>query len=143
MRKFLLATDGSEGSNKAAYFLLDLVREIGEFEITVIHAINIRKEIYNYPMLIDVPEAEKIIQQQAGELIDETALIFENEGIQVKKLALDGDPGHEIVKYAKQNDMNQIIMGTRGLGNITGLVLGSVSQKVIHLAANPVTLVRS
>jgi len=142
MRKYLLTTDGSEGSKRAAYFLLDLVRDTGEFEITVAHVINIKKEIYNYPLLTNVPEIEKIVQDQSEEIVNETAAIFENEGIRVNKLVLEGDPGHEIVKYAGQADVNQIIMGTRGLGNITGLVLGSVSQKVIHLAANPVTLVK-
>ena len=142
MRKYLLAADGSEGSEKAAHFLLDLVRDLSEVEVTITHAVNLRKEIYNYPMLTDVPEAEKIVHEQSEELINETAAIFENEGIRVNKVVLDGDPAHEIDKYANQNDINQIVMGTRGLGNLTGLVLGSVSQKVIHLATNPVTLVR-
>ncbi len=142
MRKYLLATDGSEGSKRAAYFLLDLVRDAGEFEVTVIQVINIKREIYNYPLLVNIPEIEKLVQEQAGEVIDETAAIFENEGIRVNKLVLEGDPGHEIAKYAGQAEVNQIIMGTRGLGNITGLVLGSVSQKVIHLATSPVTLVK-
>lgn len=142
MRKYLLATDGSEGSKRAAYFLLDLVRDAGEFEVTVVHVINIKKEIYNYPLLTNVPEIEKIVQEQAEEIVNEIAAIFENEGFQVNKQVLEGDPGHEIAEYAGQAEVNQIIMGTRGLGNITGLVLGSVGQKVIHLATNPITLVK-
>jgi len=142
MRKYLLATDGSEGSRRAAYFLLDLVRDAGAFEITVIQVVNIKKEIYNYPLLTNIPEIENFVQEQAREIIDETAGIFENEGVQVNKLVLEGDPGHEIAEYARQANVNQIIMGSRGLGNIKGLVLGSVSQKVIHLATNPITLVK-
>ncbi len=142
MRKYLLATDGSDCSKRAAYFLLDLVRDTSEFEITIIQVVNIKKEIYNYSMMTNIPEIEKFVKEQAEQIIDETAVIFENEGIQVNKLVLEGDPGHEIAEYAKQTNVNQIIMGSRGLGNIKGLVLGSVSQKLIHLATNPVTLVK-
>ncbi|MCL2336130.1 MAG: universal stress protein [Firmicutes bacterium] len=142
MRKYLLAADGSEGSMKAAYFLLDLVRDINEYEITVVYVNNIKKEIYNYPLLTYTPGTEEMIQKQSEEIVDETAAILENEGVRVNKVILDGDPAQEISRYAEELGVNQIVMGTRGLSNIRGLVVGSVGQRVIHLANNPVTLVK-
>lgn len=53
-----------------------------------------------------------------------------------------GDPAEVIASFAARTRCAEIIMGTRGLGRIRGLLLGSVTTKVIHLAAVPVTLVK-
>lgn len=53
-----------------------------------------------------------------------------------------GDVAETIVRYARTHACDEIIMGTRGMGAIRNLVLGSVATKVIHLVDKPVTLVR-
>jgi nucleotide-binding universal stress UspA family protein len=52
-----------------------------------------------------------------------------------------GDPAATIVKFATQKHCSEIVMGTRGLGSLKGLLLGSVTAKVIRLARVPVTVV--
>jgi hypothetical protein len=52
-----------------------------------------------------------------------------------------GDPAEVIAEFAKQKGCDQIVMGTRGLG-ATGLLLGSVTTKLIHLSDVPVLLVK-
>jgi len=52
-----------------------------------------------------------------------------------------GDPAQTIVQVARQKHCAEIVMGTRGLGGIKGLILGSVATKVIHLSDLPVTVV--
>ena len=53
-----------------------------------------------------------------------------------------GDPAEVIVQYAEDKQCEQIVMGTRGLGTVSNLVLGSVATKAIHLAKVPVLLVK-
>ena len=53
-----------------------------------------------------------------------------------------GHPAETIVDVAKKHDCTRVVMGTRGLGTIDGLVLGSVAYKVLHLSPVPVTLVK-
>ena len=53
-----------------------------------------------------------------------------------------GDPATAIVKLARRLNCDLIVMGTRGMGKVAGLVLGSVATKVVHLADAPVTLVK-
>lgn len=53
-----------------------------------------------------------------------------------------GDPAAVIAAFARRSRCTEIIMGTRGLGRVSGLMLGSVAMKVIHLSAVPVTLVK-
>lgn len=52
-----------------------------------------------------------------------------------------GDPARTIVEFARQTRCAEIVMGTRGLGKLKGLLLGSVAGKVIQLARTPVTVV--
>jgi nucleotide-binding universal stress UspA family protein len=53
-----------------------------------------------------------------------------------------GLPAEEIIAHAARHGCDGIWMGTRGLGAVTALVLGSIAQQVIHLAQVPVTLVK-
>lgn len=142
MKKYLLAVDGSEYSSRAAHYALNLLRENRSLEITVIHVVNYRKELIGYSPMMDIREIEKIINEGGREILDSQALLFENEGFQVKKVLEEGDPAFVVAGYARDGGYDQIILGTRGLGDFTGLVLGSVSHKVLHYAQCPVTLVK-
>ncbi len=53
-----------------------------------------------------------------------------------------GHAAREILADAKLHDVNVIVMGSRGRGDLAGLVLGSTAHKVIHLADRPVLVVR-
>jgi nucleotide-binding universal stress UspA family protein len=53
-----------------------------------------------------------------------------------------GNPAEVIVQYAGDKQCEQIVMGSRGMGAVSNLVLGSVATKVIHLAQVPVLLVK-
>jgi nucleotide-binding universal stress UspA family protein len=53
-----------------------------------------------------------------------------------------GYAAREIVEDAKEHGVDVIVMGTRGRGDLAGLVLGSTAHKVIHLADRPVLVVR-
>jgi nucleotide-binding universal stress UspA family protein len=53
-----------------------------------------------------------------------------------------GDAAREIAALARETDCQEIVMGTRGLSRLSGVLLGSVASKVVHLASVPVTLVK-
>ena len=57
-------------------------------------------------------------------------------------LSRAGQPAEAIAQVARDKSIEHIVMGTRGLGRIQGLVMGSVAMKVIHLAQVPITLIK-
>jgi len=64
-------------------------------------------------------------------------------GVQnIKTFLRAGDYAEEIVAVAKEQDVDMIVIGSRGLGKIREAVLGSVSQKVLHHASQTVTTVK-
>ena len=65
------------------------------------------------------------------------------EGIsKMKPVIAEGDPAESILRAAREHGADLIVLGTRGLGRLKGLLLGSVSHKVTHLAECPCLTVR-
>lgn len=84
---------------------------------------------------IALPVPDKILGEVGALMIDKARKAAAAKG--VKKIAskvVAGGAADSIVETAKKEKANMIVMGSRGLGNIRGLLLGSVSQKVSHLA---------
>jgi nucleotide-binding universal stress UspA family protein len=52
----------------------------------------------------------------------------------IECVVADGDPAQQVLDHADKQDANLIVMGSRGLGDLKGLLMGSVSHKVSHLA---------
>lgn len=82
-------------------------------------------------------------QLEAGEKAMRPALtLLERAGVPFKSYSRTGAPADVILKFARERHCGAIVMGTRGMGALAGLVLGSVAMKVIQLAPIPVTLVK-
>jgi nucleotide-binding universal stress UspA family protein len=63
-------------------------------------------------------------------------------GVRFVSKILVGDVPKALVTYAEEKGCDGIVMGTRGMGAVGNLLLGSVATKVIHLTRLPVTLVK-
>ena len=79
--------------------------------------------------------SREILDFIAGEVIEIAEKIARANGVASIKTAVeDGDPARRILEYAEKENASVIVMGSRGLSDIEGLLLGSVSHKVSHLA---------
>jgi len=81
-------------------------------------------------------------QRMAEEALGPARAIAGRLGVMFDCYVRVGDPAVVIANFAWRTGCREIIMGTRGLGRVRGLLLGSVTTKVIHLATIPVTLVK-
>ncbi len=78
----------------------------------------------------------RIVQQAQADL--DQALRPELDGIAVTRLLLRGDPAHEIVRTARERNVDLIVMSTRGHGPFYRFLLGSVTAKVLHESPCPI-----
>lgn len=139
--KVALAVDGSSCSLRATQFLVELLGRQGGTEV---HVLNVHPPV-RYADLLP-PDKQQLIEQgnrRSGE--DET--IAAREVLAAAKFpchlhVVAGDPATAIVKLAPELGCGLIVMGTRGMGAVAGLALGSVAAKVLHLADIPVMLVK-
>ena len=139
MTTFLVPVDGSDCSNLALAKAIELSRFYGAV-IHVIHVYDVdkAKSFFNDEKTIDM---QAYMTEKADSIVAEARKFCEDKGISCVAAALEGNPSDRIVEYAKDNNIDMIIMGSRGL---TGLrsILGSVTHKVLSATQRPVLVVQ-
>jgi nucleotide-binding universal stress UspA family protein len=79
--------------------------------------------------------AHRFRQAMGDRLMSRARAHAQEKGVQqVRTILEDGDPAATILRLAKGLDVDMIVLGSRGLGDVKGLLMGSVSHKVAHLA---------
>lgn len=139
--KILLPVDGSGQSDRAAQQVIALLKNCGKHEV---HVINVQPPI-DAPEVrshMTVGEIEAMQETRGGDALASARALFEQAGIACTPAVLLGPVAESIVKYAADNGCHKIVMGTRGLGAIGNVLMGSVATQVLHLTALPVTLVK-
>lgn len=141
MRNVLLPVDGSDSAVQAAQYLVDFVRQHGSVEV---HVVNVQpqpmewqthgmeKEAINDHLAVDAHLAMKSVLH----VLDEGEVPYQTH----IKL---GDPAETVATLAEKLGCDHIIIGTRGRGAVSGIVLGSVTRKVLHLSKVPVICIKN
>jgi nucleotide-binding universal stress UspA family protein len=130
-QKILVSVDNSEHSIHALQEAIKIVKATGG-KITVTHVCN------------ETAEGSSFVMPQLTQNCDDKSAFAESKkvadaaGVTLEFLRLQGNIADQIVKAAADGCYDLIVIGARGLGNLSGLVLGSVSQSVIKHAPCPV-----
>ena len=82
-----------------------------------------------------VAEARQVRQFIAEGIIARAKRVADEKGVKdISAVIEDGDPTEQILRYAEKEAANLIVMGSRGLGDLKGLLMGSVSHKVSQMS---------
>jgi nucleotide-binding universal stress UspA family protein len=141
MLKLLLCIDGSDASLRALEHVLattDRYKEAPEM-----HLLNVQAALPGDVTMFIGREQIKQFHQEEGRkaLAGARAKLDASKRPYVSHIEV-GSPAEAIVGYAREHGCDQICLGTRGLGHVSGMLLGSVTAKVIHLSEVPVLLVK-
>jgi nucleotide-binding universal stress UspA family protein len=142
--KILIAVDGSEPSDRAASVAAELAGRLGDHAI-VLHIREWRMAgAAGWPAgslgMVDLEEPD-----EAAELMQLILKKFEAEGAMATaqvRTGMHGGVAMQILELAKKEGVGLIVMGSRGLSDLGGLLVGSVTHKVMHLADCPVLVAR-
>ena len=135
--KLLVAIDHSKATERVLSAARDLA-SLSNGEVWVLHLRE--REVMPRAGLIET-ESTDAAQAQVEAAVEElTKAGIKAHG--VVRSTIYGYAAREIVEDAKSRDVSVIIMGSRGHGDLAGLLLGSTAHKVIHLADRPVLVVR-
>lgn len=136
--KILVAYDGSPHSDRALDTALALAKYT-QSELVLVHAHD------KIPSYLGDPNFQQAVNRAviAGrELLGTAAERARAAGAQVTTNVLEGPPAEAILRVAEAERCDLIVMGSRGLGQLKGLLLGSVSERVLQHATIPVMIVR-
>ncbi len=137
LKNILVAIDGSEASTNALQLAIELSEKYG----AGLHLLHVVREM-QVPLNPGLMEAYEKLERQrhdllrsAGEqLLNQSKRVAESKGITALQADIgSGDPASAIVKYADKNQMDLIVIGSRGLGKIKSLLMGGVSRKVSNM----------
>lgn len=141
MLKLLIAVDGSDFAQRALESAARLAAQ-GQVEAVLL---NVRAgPVYfgELPPLDNEIIDRRQVEQQA-DLLRAALAEAQRLGLtQVSTRAEQGSAATEIARVADELSVDQIVMGTHGRGAVGGLLMGSVAQRVVHLAKVPVLLVK-
>lgn len=137
-KKILVAVDGSKHSDKAAQYARGVARTQNA-ELVLLHCPG------NIPRLIGGAAREKLQQdlEEAGrQLVANYQNLCEGFNVCYTIEVKIGDPANVLIKYAEENGVDLIVMGSRGLTDLEGLLLGSVTHHVLQRTCCPVLIIR-
>lgn len=142
MHNILVAVDGSETSSRVIEYLI--ARASWCREPAEVHLLNVQLPLVGVHVKLFISEStlNEYYHDEGTAALKKARERLDAAGIRYAHHIGVGDPSAVIIEYAGAKHCDEIVMGTRGLGSVTRLVLGSVATKVIHLATVPVVLVR-
>ncbi|WP_128226442.1 universal stress protein [Halobacteriaceae archaeon SHR40] len=111
-------------------------------EVTVLYVIDYIEESYSARALVGTDELRERADERATELFEAAAEIADGHGVEIETRTAVGDPSREIVAFADDHDIDQIVIGSHGRSPMSRILLGSVAETVTRRAPVPVTVVR-
>jgi nucleotide-binding universal stress UspA family protein len=138
MKEFLVAIDGSEGSDAAIDEALELAHEVGA-HVTFAFVRRPASSLLGYPYY------ERLLSNELATARDTLAAAAgkaRDIGIETASEILEGDPVDEILSVADNHAADLIVMGSRGRGALAGALLGSVSSGVVQHSGVPVLVAK-
>ena len=144
-KTIVVPADGSENSKRALQHAVSIA-ERNKAQLVVVHVANIVSAISNFDQ---TPISGGYVSEQIAEDMEETGKEILNDVVKevpadvtVKSVFEGGSPGPAVLAVAKKFNADLIVMGSRGLGPLKGLFMGSVSSYVTSHSTCPVLVVK-
>lgn len=144
LKNILVATDFSEPSEAALAYARQLAHAFGG----TLHVLHVVGNVVNAAIGLDgyttdfgVLQSE--VEQAAGKQLEATITEEDRRTLGAKTvLQTSNAPAHAIVTYARDANIDLIVLGTHGRGGMAHMLLGSVAERVVRTAPCPVLTVR-
>lgn len=134
----LLPTDGSAGFER----VIDHAGEVARVHGAQIHALYVIDPTSLTGLPTETPwHGIHGVLEEEGETALEQVDRRLDDDVEVETAAVEGTPSREIVRYASEQSVDAVVMGTHGRGGIDRLLLGSVAERVVRASPVPVITV--
>ena len=134
----LVPVDGSDHALKALNYALEMAEKY-DAKVEILTVVNEVKMAPDWAR-----EYSEKLREQGEEVLESTfsKAVKQKPGVEISKCLAEGYVSEEILKCAEKGNHDLIVMGSRGMGLVRGLVLGSVSSRVVNQAKIPVLIVK-
>jgi len=146
IQKILVPIDFSENSEKAVRYGIEIGRDRNA-SVSFLHIVNQRiidavQELNIRGYKGDFVKAVRKLIQDKENVLKQFVPMERLDGIQAEFLVRKGEASEQIIKAAKEFNIDLIIVGSQGHSALASVLIGSVAQNVVHHAPCPVLIVR-
>lgn len=135
----LVAYDGSNPAQKA---VKRAVRAADGEEIILLRVIEAAGGMLEAGLDIIQERLKEMQDEKTNELSEEIKPMLETEGVEFRIETVVGKPSRKIVSFAEENDVSEIVVGSRGREGVSRVLLGNVAESVVRRAPVTVIVVR-
>lgn len=141
--KILIPVDGSDCALRAVAHAIKMIGACAGHDKPEVHLINVQPSVRGaVGMFIDKEDIKDYHREEGMKALESARKLLDEAGLE-HTIHIDvGAPGQVIDRYSRELGVEQIVMGTRGFGNISDIVLGSTSEALLRLTSIPVLLVK-
>ena len=141
IKSILVPVDGSEHSGKALTLAVDVAEKYdANLSVLFVASHEIDKDMHHFAATEYsseyIPKYGRVVREVSGNIGKNTIKRMINKlktNVVIKPVVLIGDPAEQIVEYSMNNNFDMVVMGNRGLSDIKGMMMGSVSRRVRRL----------
>jgi nucleotide-binding universal stress UspA family protein len=142
MLRILIAVDGSDHANRAIGAAGTMAKSSLDLE-AILLCVSPEPIFYGDYTLATIQRIEADQKVQQDTILAKATESAKAQGLKLGESArAHGVIANEIVRIANERKVDQIVMGTRGMGAVGNMMLGSVTQRVVHQSSVPVLLVK-
>lgn len=142
MQTLLVPVDGSENSLRALRHAISRAKTNGAISIHLVSAHEEPIVFGEVAVYVSKEKIDELQRKQSESVLEAAARELTAAGVPHTKEILVGPIAQTIARRADELGCDGIVMGTRGMSAMGGLLLGSVAMKVVHATKVPVTLVK-
>ena len=140
--RILVATDGSENSLSAVKYAAKLSASMGSSEKITLVSVHDDTALRHASQYVGKPEVDDYLRDKSEKELLPAINALDSAGIKHEQAIVVGHVSEEIVKLADAGNYDMIVMGSKGRSGIADLLIGSVAQRVLSDAKQPVLLVK-
>lgn len=138
IKRILVPVDFSEYSAKAVTYGLELTKKFGS-ELHLLHVVELIPIVFHEGAVYLSNDLAELIKAAEAEL----AKVAQDETVDIVRQTVDGHPLVQILRHAKEHEIDLIVIGTHGRTGLAHLFLGSVAENVVRKAPCPVLTVHN
>lgn len=138
----LVAYDGSDPAQKAVKRAVSAAREVGEDEIILLRVVEAADGMLEAGLDIVQDRLKEARENEKRELSAEVKDVLDTEDVEFRIETVAGKPAREIVSFAEENDVSEIVIGSHGREGVSRVLLGNVAENVVRRAPTTVVVVR-
>ena len=145
MKNILVATDFGEAADNALVYGRELAQRFG----ATLHVLHVAENVYISAFGAETyasfaPDLQRDLEETAHKRLAEAVIDSDGSGpCTIPVVMTSSSPAFAIIDYAREQDIDLIIMGTHGRGALGHILMGSVAERVVRLAPCPVLTTRS